>query len=174
MINKLIVDMDTKYNNKHKTITFYRYDGINMKLKYLHSLVDAIYKNFEYLDGNIKMNHSRNSIENLLLSDSSIISLALLKGSIVGYIIADVIDYKTEKLTHIYYLYTVPLHRGNGIATYMLNLIQKYSIKSKIYMLSLALDTHNKSLVKFYTDNNFKYDARFRTFKRYDNMIKYI
>jgi len=174
MVNKLTADIDKKNSNQDRTIIFYRYSGKQMKYRYLHSFIDVIYKNFEYLSSHIKTNHSRHSIENLLLSESSIIILGILDNSIVGYLIANSIDFKSQKLMHIYYLYTAPIHRGNGIATYMLNLIQKYAIELNIYILSLALDTHNKSLVKFYMDNHFDYDVRFRTFKRYDNFIKYI
>lgn len=174
MVNKLTADMDTKYNNQNKSITFYRYDGKQMKYKYLYSFIDVIYKNFEYLNINNIITHNRESIEHLLLSDTSIIIVAILKDSIVGYLIADIVYVKSDKLQHIYYLYTAPIHRGNGIATYMLNLIQKYSIELNIYILSLVVNTHNKSLVKFYTDNYFNYDANFRTFKRYDNFIKRI
>lgn len=174
MVNKLIADIDTKNSNQDITVSFIIYRGIQLQYKNIYSLIDVIYRNFEYLDGYSKLNHSRDSIERLLLSDSSIIILGMVDNSIVGYLIADIIDIKSDILFHIYYLYTVPIHRGNGIATYMLNLIQRLSIELKIYILSLTIDTYNKSLVKFYIDNHFNYDAKFRSFTRYDNFIKYI
>ena len=161
-------------DNQNKTIMFLRYDGKQLKFRYLYSFIDIIYKNFEYLDGNNKLIHTRESIESVLLSESSIIIIAILENSIIGYLIADIINFKSYKLMHIYYLYTVPAYRGIGIATYMLNLIQKYTIEFNVYILSLSCDTYDKSLVKFYMDNYFDYDVRFRSFERYDTFIKNI
>ena len=174
MVNKLVVDIDRKFNNQIKIISFVKYEGKQLKYKYMDNFIEVVYRNFEYLDGSILLNHTRESIESIIFSDTSVIILAMLKDYIVGYLIADIIDTQSTKMMHIYYLYTAPIHRGNGIATHMLNIIQKYTLELNIYMLSLVVDTYNKALVKFYMDNHYYYDTRFRSFKRYDNFVKYI
>ena len=79
-----------------------------------------------------------------------------MNGVIVGYLIAEETIYNMRKLMHIYYLYTASIHRGHGIATKLLNLIQEYALEYRINTLSLTYDTYNKSLTKFYLNNYFE------------------
>lgn len=167
-INKNIVDKNGK------TVYFLRYFGYQLKKKNINILIDTIYKNFEEIAEQKSLNHNRKEIARLLTSSQSIIIIGILNDNIISYLIAESAIYNQRKFMHIAYLYTSSNHRGNGIAIYALNLIQKYALELNITTLSLTYDTHNKSLSKFYFNNYFEYDQDLRSFQRYDMLVKYI
>ena len=150
-------------------IYFIIYDGNQLYTKNTWYLTNTIYRNFEDIKNVHKLNHRLDVIKELLISDKSIIILAILNKRLIGYLVASIVE--TIETMHIYYLYTISRYRKYGIATKMLNIIQKYSPVNK---LSLTYDTFNYDLSVFYLNNNFRYDQRFRTGGRYDTMIKFI
>lgn len=174
-VNKLIVDRDKAKSNEVRNIHMLRYTGNDLVMRDMRKLIEVIYRNFEQLNSSPELNHTKREIARLLTSPKSVIIVGTLNKSIVCYLVAEITSIDNLKqLMHIYYLYTAPLHRGHGLATYMLNLIQKYSNEVNITILSLTFDTYDKMLEKFYYNNGFVYDPNLRSYQRHDMMVKYI
>jgi RimJ/RimL family protein N-acetyltransferase len=93
---------------------------------------------------------------------------------IIGYVIADVNIYNLKKIMHIYYLFTAPLNRGRGVATTLLNLIQKYAYEQNIDTITLTFDTYNKDLTRYYMSNGFNFNPEMRSYQRHDMFVKNI
>jgi GNAT superfamily N-acetyltransferase len=173
-VNKLVVDRDDAYSKKPRTVHFLRYTGDQLAHRDMRKFTDIIYRNFEELENVEGIEHNRIEIAKLMTSSQSIIIIGTLNGTIISYCLAEVTIYGQRKLMHIYYIYTTPVHRGHGIASYMLNLIHRYAVEAMISTLSLTFDTYNKMLTKFYFDNNFEYDSELRSYQRYDMLVKHL
>jgi RimJ/RimL family protein N-acetyltransferase len=179
-VNKLIVDKDDAYETIQtrkiikRPIHVLRYTGDEMGSKDIRKFIEIIYKNFEELNEWSELNHNRTEIARVLTSPDSIIIIATLYKRIVGYLIAEEIVVNQKKIMHIHYIFTTPVRRKSGIATYMLNLIQKYTLDNNIHELSLTFDTYNKKLENFYYSNHFKYDTELRSYQRHDMLVKNI
>ena len=174
-VNKLVVDRDAGYSKERKTVHVLRYDGNVLAQRNLTKFIEVIYRNFEHLANTSTLNHNRQEIERLLTSPKGICIIAVVGGQIIGYLIAEItVIENLKQLMHISYLFTSPVYRGKGIATYMLNRIQVYAQQNNINTLSLTFDTYKKSLEKFYLNNHFVYDSNLRSYQRYDMMVKYI
>jgi len=174
-VNKLVVDRDDGFSPERKAIHMLRYTGDVLVNRNMRKMMDVIYRNFEELGDSTELNHTRREIARLLTSPKAIIIIATYKDQIIGYLIAEsTMVENLKQLMHIYYLYTSPVYRSRGIATYMLNLIQTYAQELNISTLSLTFDTYNKKLEKFYVNNYFVYDSNLRSYQRYDMMVKYV
>jgi len=173
-VNRLTVTREQVRSKKDGLITILTYTGDDLYKRDLRKFIEVVYRNFEEIADVEELNHNRKEIARLLTSPKSIILVALLDRKIIGYLIAEETEFNLRRLMHIYYLYTAPIHRGNGIATYLLNVIQKQSQKINIDSLSLTYDTYNKNLTKFYYENNFNVDYELRSNKRYDMLVKNI
>jgi RimJ/RimL family protein N-acetyltransferase len=161
--------------NTQKLVHCLRYMGNELANRDMRKLIDVVYINFEHLDKIPELNHTRQEIDRLISSPKSITIIGVINGSIVAYLLAEITATEDlRQLMHIYYIYTSPNHRGKGIATYMLRLIEKYAQEFNITTLSLTFDTHNKKLEQFYLNNNFVYDSNIRSYQRHDMMVKYI
>jgi RimJ/RimL family protein N-acetyltransferase len=177
-VNKLVVDKDDAYetiqtrNKVRKPINVLRYTGDELASKDIRKFIEIIYRNFEEANQWSELNHNRTEITRLLTSPDSIIIIAMLYKRIVGYLIAEEIVVNQKKIMHIYYIFTTPVRRRSGIATYMLNLIQKYTTDNDIHAVSLTFDTYNKKLEKFYYSNHFRYDSELRSYQRHDMLVK--
>ena len=150
------------------------YTGKELAQHNIFKLVDAVFKNFNNPKYNDKLNHNPKEIARLLTSSRTIILFAILNGKIIAYLIAEIITQNEQKMMHIYYLYTARIHRGKGLASYLLNIIENRTNDLKINTLSLTFDTHNKSLKHFYLNQYFEFDPRFRSNQRYDMLFKSI
>lgn len=174
-VNKLVVDRDAGYSQKRRSVHVLRYVGDELAQRNLTKFVEVVYRNFEELADTPSLNHTRREIARLLTSPKGICIIAIIDGQMVGYLIAEVtVVENLRQLMHIAYLFTSPVYRGKGIATYMLNLIQVYAQQQNINTLSLTFDTYNKPLEKFYLNNHFVYDSNLRSYQRYDMLVKYI
>jgi ribosomal protein S18 acetylase RimI-like enzyme len=174
-VNKATADREKLFFGNKKIVQLLRYTGDDLVTRDTRKFRDTVYKNFEQLDTSPDLNHNRRGITELLTSPDSIILLGVIDGVITSYLIAKmtVID-NLKQLMHIYYLYTSPMHRGNGLATHMLNMIQKYSKERNITTISLTFDTYDKQLERFYMNNHFVYDSNLRSYERHDMLVKYI
>lgn len=168
-MNKYVLREGTK-----QKIKFLKYTGIQLENKNLRKFINAIFKNFKELEHVNDSEHNPDSINRLLTSPTSIIIIGIHNDMIVSYLIAEPTVVNLRHLMHIYYIYTSIFHRNNGIATYMINLIQKYSLEIGIRFLSLTYDTYNIKLAKLYFDNNFDYDNELRSYQRHDMLVKCI
>ena len=173
-VNRLTVTREQVRSRKTGIINVLSYTGDDLYKRDLRKFIEVVYRNFEEIADVEELNHNRKEIARLLTSPQSIILIAILEGKIIGYLIAEVTEFNLRRLMHIYYLYTAPIHRGNGIATYLLNLIQKHSQKLNIDSLSLTYDTYNKNLTKFYYENGFNIDFELKSNKRHDMLVKNI
>jgi len=174
-VNKTWVDRDRIRSTKQKTVYLLRYTGNDLEKRDMRKLIEVIYRNFEQIAYIPELNHTYREVARLITSPKSIIIIATIKGVIASYLIAELTTVDDLKqLMHIYYLYTTPMYRGKGIATSMLNLIQKYAQELKLNALSLTFDTYDNDLEKFYLKNYFMYDSNLRSHQRYDMMVKYI
>jgi GNAT superfamily N-acetyltransferase len=166
-------------NNKEskldRKIDVIRYTGNDMNSRDISKFVNIIFDNFKDIGNNKELNHNTREITRILISPKSITILCVYNKQIIGYLIAEitVVD-DLKQLMHIMYIFTSPTHRSKGIATYLLNLIEKYSREININTLSLTFDTYNKNLERFYLNNNFIYDSNLRSYQRYDMLVKYI
>jgi GNAT superfamily N-acetyltransferase len=151
-----------------------RYTGTQMRKMRVIKFSEIIFKNFLELEGIKGINHTTDEIYRLLRSPNSIIIVAVNKGNIIGYLIAEVTEVNMRRLMHIYYLFTALPFRNKGVGTYLLNLIDDYASEMGINSLSLTYDTYNKGLTKFYLDNGFNYDSELRSYQRYDMLVKYL
>jgi GNAT superfamily N-acetyltransferase len=174
-VNKLTVDRDNGLSTKPKTVYILRYVGDELAKRNLKKIVEVIYKNFEELETTMSLNHNRREIARLLTSPKGICIIATIGRQMVGYLIAELtVVENLRQLMHIAYLFTSPVYRGKGVATYMLNKIQTYAQQQNITVLSLTFDTYNKPLERFYLNNNFFYDSNLRSYQRHDMLVKYI
>jgi len=169
------VNRNKTYSNVGKTVCCLRYTGNNLANRDMSKLIDVVYGNFESLDERPELNHTRLEIDRLLSSPKSIIIIGTINKVIVSYLLAEITSTEDlRQLMHIYYIYTAPAYRGKGIASYMLNLIEKYTQELNITLLSLTFDTYDKKLERFYLNNDFMYDPNMRSYQQHDMMIKYI
>jgi len=174
-VNKTTVDREKLRTNEERTVNFLRYTGDDLVRRDMRKLIEVVYRNFEELNTSPELNHTRNEIARVITSPTSITIIGSINGIISCYLIAGLTqldDLKT--LMHIHYIYTSPMYRGNGLATYMLNLIEKYSIAMGIGYLSLTFDTYDKKLEEFYMNNGFMYDSNLRSYQRHDMLVKYL
>lgn len=174
-VNKLVVDRDAAYSTKRRTVHILRYVGDELAKRNLTKIIEIVHYNFEELADVPELKHNRREIGRLLTSPMGICVIAIINGRIVGYLIAEltIVD-NLRQLMHIAYLFTSPVYRSKGIATYMLNFIQSCAQKLNVNTLSLTFDTYDTGLEKFYTNNHFVYDSNLRSYQRYDMMVKYI
>lgn len=150
------------------------YTGNQLAKRNMAKFVTAIFKNFNNLEYVSSLNHTTKEIARLLTSPLTIVFLAIKNKTIISYLIAETTVYNNRTLLHIHYLYTVSVHRGNGMATYMLNMVQQYAQEQKISTLSLTYDTYNQGLTKFYFDQFFEFDPNLRSYQRHDMLVKYV
>ena len=169
-INKLTVDRENylKSLTERTNVHIKCFNGFENKD--VRKLVEIIYRNFEELDKYPELNHHRKNILELLKSPNSIIILALHNDKIIGYLIAK----KLHNMMHIFYLFVTPVRRNSSIATHMLNIIQEKTFDKSINILSITVDTYNNENIKFFVNNHFTYNDNLRTYKRFDNMVKYV
>lgn len=174
-VNKTIVDRDRIKAKKNQTVYLLRYTGNNLTGRDLRKIIEVVYRNFEELNTSPELDHTRYNIAKVLTSPDGVSIFAVIDGIIVAYLLAEsTILENSQQYMHIYYLYTSPMYRGNGIATYLLNMIQRYAEELNINTLSLTFDTQDKELEKFYLKNYFIYDDKLRSYQRYDMLVKYI
>lgn len=174
-VNKTTVDRDQYRTPARETVHFLRYTGNDLYVRDMRKLVEVIYRNFEELADSPELKHNYGEIAKLITSPKSIIILGTIDKVIVSYLIAEItVVENLRQLMHIYYIYTSPMYRSKGIATYMLNLIQRYAEELNISALSLTYDTYDKNLEKFYLNNYFIYDENLRSYQQYDMLVKYI
>ncbi len=156
------------------TIVMLKYTGNQLKRFRVIKFSEIVFKNFIELQGIKGLNHTTDEIYRLLRSPNSIILIALNKGNIIGYLIAELTVVNMRRLVHIYYLFTSLAFRNKGVGTYLLNLIGQCAIEMNVNSVSLTYDTYNKGLTKFYLDNGFNYDTELRSYQRYDMLVKYL
>lgn len=173
-VNKLTVDKSRKISGIRNTVHFLRYTGKDLQQKDMRKLIEVVFRNFEELENVKGLKHNREEITRLLTSPTSIIIIAKMNNVIIGYMIAEETVYNLRRLMHIYYIFTAPIHRGHGIASHMLNLIQTYSKQYNIHVLSLTFDTYDKGVTSFYLRNYFNYDPELRSYQRHDMFVKNI
>lgn len=158
-----------------KIINILRYTGNDLIERNLTKFVEIIFNNFDDISNQPELNHNKREILRLLTSPNSICIIATYKGQIIGYLIAEITSVDNfGQLMHISYIFTSPMHRNKGVASYMLNKIQSYAEELNINTLSLTFDTYDKSLERFYLNNNFVYDDNLRSHQRHDMLVKYI
>lgn len=174
-INKRVVDKARADSPKKLSVFFNRYTGKQLSERNLMKFVDVVYRNFDNLADETKLNHTQREVGRLLTSPKAIIIIGTINNVIECYLIAEVtVIENLRQLMHIYYIFTAPVNRGRGFSTYMLNMLQKYAKELNINALTLTFDTYNKDLERFYTNNHFVYDENLRSFQRYDMLVKYI
>lgn len=175
-VNKLTADIDNfMESRKSQTISILRYTGNDLAKRDMRKFTEIIYKNFEQIANNPKLQHNREEITRLLTSSKSIILIATNNNVVISYLIAEITQIPDlSNVMHIYYVYTSPTYRSKGVATKMLNLIQNYTEEIGINILSLTFDTYDKMLERFYLNNNFVYDKNLRSYLRYDMLVKNI
>lgn len=170
-------NQNNKLNNENtqKTICCLKYTGNKLANRNMNKLITTIYKNFSDIGDKPELNHTRKEIHRLLCSPKSIIIIAVTNNIIVGYLLAEVtvVD-DLKQLMHIYYIFTAPKYRGKGIASYMLDLIEKYAQEINITTLSLTFDTQDEKLEKFYLSKGFVYDQNLRSHQRHDMVVKFL
>jgi len=150
------------------------YTGNQLAKRNMSKFVTAVFKNFNTLKFTESLNHNTKEIARLLTSPLTVVLLAIKNRTIIAYLIAEITFVNNRTLLHIHYLYTVSVHRGRGMATYMLNMIQQYAQDQNIDTLSLTFDTYNQGLTKFYFDQFFEFDPNLRSYQRYDMLVKYV
>jgi len=172
-INKLTVDKEIAYkmlySNEKIPVHIKCYNGFQNKD--IRKFVEIVYKNFEEYNKYPELNHHRKNITKILKYPKSIVILALNDNKIIAYLIASNIS---NNIMHVFYLFVTPVRRKSSIATYMLNIIQEKTFYESLNILSISVDTYNKENEKFFIDNNFNYDDNYRTYNRYDFMIKHV
>lgn len=161
--------------NVRNVVQILVYTGNDLVRRDMRKFIEVVYRNFEQLNSSPELNHTRYEISRIVTSKNSFILIATINGLIVGYILAETTTVENlRQLMHIYYLYTSPTYRQHGIATYMLNLLQKYSHELNISAMSLTFDTYDKKLETYYIDTGFVYDSNLRSYQRYDMLVKYV
>ncbi|VBB18310.1 N-acyltransferase [Yasminevirus sp. GU-2018] len=176
-VNKSTTDREKirGFSNTRNTVHVLVYTGEDLAHRDMRKFIEVVYRNFEELNTSPELNHTRYEISRVVTSRKSFVLIATINGLIVGYILAEATTVENlRQLMHIYYLYTSPTYRGHGIATYLMNVLQKYSQKLNIPAISLTFDTYNKQLEKFYLANGFVYDSNLRSYQRNDMLVKYI
>jgi GNAT superfamily N-acetyltransferase len=151
-----------------------KYLGSDLIKKDVRKMIDVIYKNFEEIADVQKLKHTSNEIYRLLVSSMSVSFFGISNKKIIAYIIAELNEVNGKRLLHINYLYVVPSYRNKGCATKLLNIIYNCGKEYRADILSLTFDTFNKKLERFYLDNYFNYDPKYRSNQRYDMLIKKI
>lgn len=174
-VNKMTVDRD-RYKISFKTpIHFLYYTGNDLYVRDMRKFIEVIYRNFQKLVDRPELKHSHKEIARIITSSKSIIIIGVVNNCIVAYLIAEMTATENlRQLMHIYYIYTSPNYRNKGIATHMLNLIQKYANELNVTMMSLTYDTNDKKLEAFYLKNHFIYDSNLRSYQRYEMLVKYV
>ena len=173
-VNKLTVDRDYGFSQERRTIKILRYTGNQLAQRDMRKLIELIYRNFENIAQIKELTHNRYEIARLITSPQALVLIGTIDNKIISYLIAEAKNLDARRLMHIQYIFTSPVHRGHGVATYMLNLMQQYARAIGIETLSLTFDTYDKKLTKYYLDNHFEYDPELRTYQRYDMLVKYI
>lgn len=174
-VSKAIVDRDRIRDNTQKTVQLLRYTGDDLEKRDMRKFIEVIYRNFEQLNDVPELKHTYREIARILTSAKSIIIIAMIGDRMIGYLLAEVTTVDNlRQLMHIYYLFVSPMYRKRGVATYMLNLIEKYAQELNINTLSLTFDTYDKKLEEFYLNNYFMYDSNLRSYQRYDMLVKFV
>jgi GNAT superfamily N-acetyltransferase len=173
-VNRGITKIDELNSLERKEIHVLWYTGANMQNRDIRKFAEVVYRNFEELEPTRKLNHNRTELKRILTSDTSLTLVATFNGSIISYLIGDLVEYNNRMLFHINYLFTAPSYRDKGVATFLLNQLQDYADVYNCKALSLTYDTYNHGLTKFYAANGFTTDPELRSNQRYDMLVKYI
>jgi RimJ/RimL family protein N-acetyltransferase len=168
------VNLDVNVDvNVDVNIVIYTGETIIKKNIDVYKFVEIIYKNFEELSEIPKLEHSKENIYNIITNQMSVMIIGIHNNKISSYLIGKTTFTEIYgNVMHIHYLFTGPMFRQKGLSTFSLNTIQKYARNKNIKYLTLTFDTYNKSLEKFYIENYFRYEPSFRTYDRYDVLIK--
>lgn len=173
-VNRGVTKIDERNRPKDREIQIKWFSGSNLKNKDMRKMVEVIYTNFEHLSKYSELTHTREEIMRVLTSKTSMLLVATYKGSIVSYLLADLVGFNKRLFMHIYYLFTSPSYRSNGVATFLINSIQSYADVYDASALSLTYDTYNLKLRRYYMSNGFRMDSELRSGKRFDMMVKLI
>lgn len=173
-VNRGITKIEDRNDPTRREIQVLWYTGSNMQNRDIRKFVEVIYRNFEEINTVKELGHNRKEIKRILTSPTTLILTAVYKGSIVSYLVSDLVIYNNRLLMHIYYIFTSPAYRSKGVATFLLNQAQDYADVYDCRALSLTYDTYNHSLAKYYLSNGFVYDPELKTDQRYDVLVKYI
>jgi ribosomal protein S18 acetylase RimI-like enzyme len=173
-VNRGVTKIDERNRPKDREIHIKWYTGSSLRNKDMRKFVEVIYRNFEYLAKYKELDHTREDILKVLTSKTSLLLVATYKGSIVSYLLADLVGYNKRLFMHIYYIFTSPSYRSNGVATFLLNNVQNYADVFNCSALSLTYDTYNLQLRKYYRSNGFRIDNELRSGGRFDMLVKLI
>lgn len=174
LVNRGVTKIDERNRPKDREIQIKWFSGSNLKNKDMRKFVEVIYRNFEHLKNFSEVKHTREEIMRVLTSKTSMLLVATYQGSIVSYLLADLVGYNKRLFMHIYYLFTSPSYRSNGVATFLINSIQQYADVFDASALSLTYDTYNLKLRKYYRSNGFRMDSELRSGQRFDMLVKLI
>ena len=173
-VNRGLTKIDERNDPTRREIEVLWYTGSNMQNRDIRKFVEVIYRNFEEIATVTELNHNRKEIKKVLTSPTCLILIATFGGSIISYLIADLVVYNNRLLMHIYYIFTALGYRNKGVATFLLNQTQDYADTYDCSALSLTYDTFNHDLAKYYISNGFTYDPELKTGQRYDALVKFI
>jgi ribosomal protein S18 acetylase RimI-like enzyme len=134
----------------------------------------VVFSNFSELD-NETLDHSENSIYNLLKSDS--VKLYLIVSNdhkILAYILGKIMKLNDGRdVFYITYLYTSSEHRNKGYASILINLVNKTKIDEKLNGIMLTCNSTDDKIYNFYINKGFMPDIILRTYAKHEVMFKY-
>lgn len=138
-----------------------------------NKLDNMIYSSFKKLEEHPKLKHTKQEIYKLLNSRNVKLYLYILNNKISGYLLGEIMKLSDGRnVFFITYLYTAVRHRNKGIASLLLDIVDKFVDDNELSGIMLITDTEDIKVFDWYLKKGFMQDNYLRNYERYDVMFK--
>lgn len=145
----------------------------NVKPEKANKLVNMIYYNFIELTKYPELKHNKKELLRLITSKDMKLILILINKKIVSYLIGENMELNDgRRVFYISYIFTCKKFRGQGLATKLMNYIEKYAKKFNFDGIMLTSDQDDEYIDNFYKLRGYMPDMILRQYKKHDVMYK--
>jgi len=138
-----------------------------------NKISNMVFSNFSFLDKYPHLNHNIKEINKIINSTTSHTLLYTLDGSIVAYVMCDIMNLKDgRKVLYIDYIFVVPQFRHAGIGKKMLTYTFNTAKQNNLSGVMLTSDSQDQYVYNWYLDYGFMPDVLLRTYNRHEILYK--
>lgn len=149
---------------------------VSQNQKSAHSLKcfgQTVFNNFKDLVAYPDLKHNITEIMRVIKSPKSVIIFKMYKQKIIGYVLGEIMKLNDGRnVFYILYIYTSHHFRGRGIASELLETIQKIISDKSLDGILLTCDSEDAEIYNFYSKRGFMPDLVLRTYSKFEILFK--
>ena len=112
-------------------------------------------------------------IKEILDSKDTRIVTIMIDSKIASYMIIQQLQIRNRRVAFLYYIYTSPEFRNNGLGSELLKYLEEYAQRYKLDGIMLTCDTQKKEY-DWYSLKGYMPDIIYRTYGRFESLYKSI